>query len=65
MEVFKILNGHENINRNSREHDFTLVGWMLESILSPRTTNHWNNLPGDCVLPCLQPYELLLGWQSC
>ena len=53
IEVFKILNGHENIDPNAfinintceitRGNDFTL---------SQR-------------LPCLQPCELLLGWQSC
>ena len=109
-EVFKILNGHENIDPNifltskiTRGHDFTLE--KEQSRLDVRKysfsqrSNEWIKLSVDCVhsssintvkniidnyligagytqidtcglsisqrLPCLQPSELLLGWQFC
>ena len=64
IEVFKILNGHENIDPNifvkiktgkiTRGHDFTLVKGQnrLDSrkySFPQRTVNEWNKLSADCV----------------
>ena len=64
IEVFKILNGHENIDPNiffkinsgkiTRGHGFTLVKGQnrLDFIMysfSQRTVNEWNKLSADCV----------------
>ena len=64
IEVFKILNGHENIDPNiffkiktgkiTRGHDFTLVKWQnrldfRKYSFSQRTVNEWNKLSADCV----------------
>ena len=55
IEVFKILNGHEHIDRNvffksktgkiTRGHDFTIVNGLdfRQYYLSQRTVNEWNN----------------------
>ena len=62
--VFKILNGHENIDPNiffkimtgkiTRGHDFTLVKGQnrldfRKYSFSQRTVNEWNKLSADCV----------------
>ena len=65
IEVFKILNDHENIDANiyffkiktgkiTRGHDFTLVKWQnrldfRKYSFSQRTVNEWNKLSADCV----------------
>ena len=64
IEVFKILNGHENIDPNiffkiktgkiTRGHDFTLVNGQTrldfrKYSFSQRTVNEWNKLSADCV----------------
>ena len=64
IEVFKILNGRENIDPNifvkiktgkkNRGHDFTLVKGQSRLAyrkysFSQRTVNEWNKLPADCV----------------
>ena len=64
IEVFKILNGHENIDPNiffkiktgkiTRGHDFTLVKGQnrldfRQYSFSQRTVNEWNKLSADCV----------------
>ena len=64
IEVFKILNGHENIDPNiffkiktgkiTRGHDFTLVKGQnrldfRKYSFSQRTLNEWNKLSADCV----------------
>ena len=64
IEVFKIFNGHENIDPNiffkiktgkiTRGHDFTLVKEQSsldfrKYSFSKRTVNEWNKLPADCV----------------
>ena len=64
IEVFKILNGHENIDPNiffkiktgkiTRGHDFTLVKGQnrldfRKYSFSQRTVNEWNKLSADCV----------------
>ena len=64
IEVFKILNGHENIDPNifvkiktgkiTRRHDITPVkgqsrlDFRMYSF-SQRTVNEWNTLSADCV----------------
>ena len=62
--VFKISNGHENIDPNicfkiktgkrTRGHDLTLVKGqnrldVRKYSFSQRTVNEWNKLPADCV----------------
>ena len=63
IEVFKILNGYENIdsnkkNRNkkkrTRGHNFTLVKKqsrldVIKFSFSQRTINIWNNVSTECV----------------
>ena len=64
IEVFKILNGHENIFRNifftakeerrTRGHGVTLVKkqcrlYIRKLSFSQRTVNDWNRLSADCV----------------
>ena len=64
IEVFKILNGHENIDSNlffeikeskiTRGHNFTLVKKqsrldVRKFSFSQRTTNVWNKLTEECV----------------
>ena len=64
IEVFKILNGHENIDPNiffkiktgkiTRGHDFTLVKGQnrldfRKYSFSQRTVNEWKKLSADCV----------------
>ena len=64
IEVFKILNGYENIDCNiffeikeskiTRGHNFTLVKkqsrWDVRKFsFSQRTITVWNNLPAECV----------------
>ena len=62
IEVFKILNGCENIDRNiffslkknsrTRGHEVTLlkiVDWIRKYVFSQRTINEWNKLSTDCV----------------
>ena len=64
IEVFKIFNGHENIDPNiffkiktrkiTRGHDFTLVKGQSrldfrKYSFSQSTVNEWNKLPSDCV----------------
>ena len=64
IEVFKILNGHENIDPNifvktktckrTRGHDFTLVKGQNRLDFRKyssyqRTVNEWNKLSADCV----------------
>ena len=64
IEVFKILNDHENIDPNiffkiktgkiTRGHDFTLVKGQnrldfRKYSFSQRTVNEWNKLSADCV----------------
>ena len=64
IEVFKILNGHENIDRNiffslkkdniTRGHKVTLVKdqcrlYIRKYSFSQRTINEWNKLSTDCV----------------
>ena len=64
IEVFKILNDHENIDPNiffkiktgkiTRGHDFTLVKEQnrldfRKYSFSQRTVNEWNKLSADCV----------------
>ena len=64
IEVFMILNGHENIDPNiffkiktgkiTRGHDFTLVKGQnrldfRKYSFSQRTVNEWNKLSADCV----------------
>ena len=64
IKVFKILNGHENIDPNifvkikrgkiTRGHDFTLVKGesrldFRKYSFSQRIVNEWNKLPADCV----------------
>ena len=64
IEVFKILNGHENIDPNiyfkiktgkiTRGHDFTLVKGQnrldfRKYSFSQRTVNEWNKWSADCV----------------
>ena len=64
MEVFKILNGYENIDSNiffeikeskiTRGHNYTLVKKqsrldVRKYSISQRTINVWNNLSADCV----------------
>ena len=64
IEVFKILKGHENIDRNiffktktgkrTRGHDFMLVKGqsrldVRKYSFSRRTVNKWNKLSADCV----------------
>ena len=77
IEVFKILNGYENIDSNiffeikeskiTRGHNYTLVKKqsrldVRKYSFSQRTINVWNNLSTDCsVLPRL----LLQGAAPC
>ena len=64
IEVFKILNGYENIVRNmffsvkeerrTREHGITLAKVQCKLDIrkfsfSQRTPNEWNRLSADCV----------------
>ena len=62
IEVFKILNGYENINRNicfsvkeerrTRGHGITLAKKHCRLDIrnfSQRTVNKWNRLSADCV----------------
>ena len=64
IEVFKILNGYENIDRNiffsvkedrrTRGHGITLAKKQCrldirQFSFSHRTVNEWNRLPADCV----------------
>ena len=64
IEVFKILNGYENIDYNivfeimeskiTRRHNYTLVKKqsrldVRKFSFSQRTINIWNNLSTDCV----------------
>ena len=64
IELFKILNGHENIDHHiffkiktgkiTRGHDFTLVKGQnrldfRKYYSSQRTVNEWNKLSADCV----------------
>ena len=58
IEVFKILNGYENIDRNierrTRGHGITLAKKQCrldirQISFSQRTVNEWNRLPADCV----------------
>ena len=64
IEVFKILNGHENIDRNilfsfkkdnrTRGHEVALVKAQCRLDIrkysfSQRTINEWNKLSTDCV----------------
>ena len=62
IEVFKILNGYENIDRNSlfsvkeerrtRGHGVTLTKKQCRldiRTFSQHTVNDWNRLPADCV----------------
>ena len=62
IEVFKILNGYENIDRNilfsvkeerrTRGHGVTLAKKQCRldiRKLSQRTVNEWNRLSADCV----------------
>ena len=64
IEVFKILNGYENIDSNiffeikeskiTRGHNYTLVKKqsrldVRKFSFSQRTINVWNNLSTDCV----------------
>ena len=64
IEVFKILNGRENIGPNiffkiktgkvNRGHAFTLVKrqnrfYFRKYSFSQRTLNEWNKLSADCV----------------
>ena len=61
IEVFKILNGYENIDRNmffslkkdsrTRGHEVKLVKdqCRLEITFSQRTINEWNTLSTDCI----------------
>ena len=64
IEVFKILNGYENIDPNiffeiteskmTREHNYTLVKKqsrldVRKFSFSQRTINVWNKLTTDCV----------------
>ena len=64
IEVFKILNDHENIDPNiffkiktdkiTRGHDFTLVKGQnrldfRKYSFSQRTVNEWNQLSSDCL----------------
>ena len=64
IEVFKILNGHENIDPNifvkietgkiTSGHDFTLVKGQNrldfeKYSFSQRTVNEWNTLSAGCV----------------
>ena len=64
IEVFKILNGYENIDSNiffrnkksqiTREHNFTLVKKqsrldVRKFSFSQRTINVWNKLSTECV----------------
>ena len=64
IEVFKILNGHENIDSNiffeikeskiTRGHNFTLVKKqsrldVRKFSFSQRTINVWNKLSAECV----------------
>ena len=59
IEVFVILNGHENIDPNiffkiktgkiTRGHDFTLVKGQNRLDFRQRTVNEWNKLSADCV----------------
>ena len=64
--------------RPLRAHDFTLMKrqsklYVGKYLFSQRTVNEWNKLSADCVhsssitqqLPCPQPSEMLLEWQSC
>ena len=64
IEVFKIVNGYENVDRNmflkfkdgsrTRGHKATLVKEqcrfeMRKYFFSQRVINEWNKLPNDCV----------------
>ena len=62
IEVFKILNGYENIDRNifftvkeerrTRGHGVTLAKKQCRQDIrkfSQRTVNEWNRLSADCV----------------
>ncbi len=64
IDVFKLLNGHENIDPNiffkirtgkiTRGHDFTLVKgqsslYVIKYSFSQMTVNEWNKLSADCV----------------
>ncbi len=64
IEVFKILKGYENIDRNiffsvkkdrrTRGHELTLAKEqsrldIRKFSFSQRTVNEWNRLPADCV----------------
>ena len=64
IEVVKILNGHENINKNmffsfkedsrTRAHEIKLVKDQCrldirKYLFSQRTINEWNKLSTDCV----------------
>ena len=59
IEVFKILNGYENIDSNiffeikegkiTRGHNYTLVKKQSRYSFSQRTINVWNKLSTDCV----------------
>ena len=65
IEVFKILNGYENIDANlffeikeskiTRGHNFTLVKkqsrYVRKYSFSQRTINVWNKLSEECVGP--------------
>ena len=80
IEVFKILNGYENIDSNlffeikerTRGHNFTLVKKqsrldVRKFSFSHRTINVWNTL-SEAFLHAssyLLPSEVFLGWQSC
>ena len=53
IEVFKILNGYENIDR-TRGHGVTLAKKQCRLDIrkisfSQRTVNEWNRLSADCV----------------
>ena len=67
IEVFKILNGYENIDRNSffslkkdnriRGHEVKLVKDQCrlnirKHSFSQRTINEWNKLSMDCIIAC-------------
>ena len=64
IEVFKIVNGYENINinifvsvkeeRRTRGHGITLakkqcILYIRQFSFSQRTVNEWNRLSADCV----------------
>ena len=64
IEVFRILNGYENIDKNiffslkkdsrTRGHEVTLIKYqgrldMTKYSFSQRTLNEWNKLSNDCI----------------